>query len=155
MATRMALISGTTNYQDIEDKDLVIEAVFENMDLKKKIFAEIDSICKPDAILATNTSTLDVNEIARATRRPEKVVGLHFFSPANVMKLVEIVRGDRTSLEVLATSVDLAKRIRKTGVVAGVCFGFIGNRMMIEGFHREADQMLLEGYTGTDRSCNV
>ena len=78
MATRMALISGTTNYQDIEDKDLVIEAVFENMDLKKKIFAEIDSICKPDAILATNTSTLDVNEIARATRRPEKVVGLHF-----------------------------------------------------------------------------
>ena len=147
MATRMALISGTTNYQDIEDKDLVIEAVFENMDLKKKIFAEIDSICKPDAILATNTSTLDVNEIARATRRPEKVVGLHFFSPANVMKLVEIVRGDRTSLEVLATSVDLAKRIRKTGVVAGVCFGFIGNRMMIEGFHREADQMLLEGAT--------
>ncbi len=147
MATRMALISGTTNYQDIEDKDLVIEAVFENMDLKKKIFAEIDRICKPDAILATNTSTLDVNEIARATRRPEKVVGLHFFSPANVMKLVEIVRGDRTSLEVLATSVDLAKRIRKTGVVAGVCFGFIGNRMMIEGFHREADQMLLEGAT--------
>jgi 3-hydroxyacyl-CoA dehydrogenase len=117
------------------------------MDLKKKIFAEIDSICKPEAILATNTSTLDVNEIARATRRPEKVVGLHFFSPANVMKLVEIVRGDRTSLEVLATSVDLAKRIRKTGVVAGVCFGFIGNRMMIEGFHREADQMLLEGAT--------
>ncbi len=147
MAARMALISGTTNYQDIADKDLVIEAVFENMDLKKKIFAEIDGICKPDAILATNTSTLDVNEIAGVTGRPEKVVGLHFFSPANVMKLLEIVRGDKTSLEVLATSVDLAKRIRKTGVVAGVCFGFIGNRMMIEGFHREADQMLLEGAT--------
>ena len=114
------------------------------MDLKKKIFAEIDSICKPDAILATNTSILDVNEIARATRRPEKVVGLHFFSPANVMKLVEIVRGDRTSLEVLATSVDLAKRIRKTGV-AGVCFGFIGNRMMIEGFHRRRIRCCLRG----------
>ena len=147
MVARMALISGTTNYQDIADKDLVIEAVFENMDLKKKIFAKIDGICKPNAILATNTSTLDINKIAAVTGRPEQVVGLHFFSPANVMKLLEIVRADKTSLEVLATSVDLAKRIRKTGVVAGVCFGFIGNRMMVEGFHREADQMLLEGAT--------
>ena len=147
MAKCMGQISGTTNYQDIADKDLVIEAVFENMDLKKKIFSEIDGICKPGAILATNTSTLDIDQISSATSRPEQVVGLHFFSPANVMKLLEIVRAKKTSPEVLATSVDLAKKIRKIGVVAGVCFGFIGNRMMVEGFHREADQMLLEGAT--------
>jgi len=147
MAERMGLISSTTDYQDIADKDLVIEAIFENMDLKKKIFSQIDGICKPDAIMATNTSTLDIDEIASVTSRPEQVVGLHFFSPANIMKLLEIVRAEKTSTEVLATSVDLAKKIRKTGVVAGVCFGFIGNRMMVEGFHREADQMLLEGAT--------
>ena len=147
MAERMGLISSTTDYQDIADKDLVIEAIFENMDLKKKIFSQIDGICKPDAIMATNTSTLDIDEIASVTSRPEQVVGLHFFSPANIMKLLEIVRAEKTSPEVLATSVDLAKKIRKTGVVAGVCFGFIGNRMMVEGFHREADQMLLEGAT--------
>lgn len=145
MAERMSLINGSSDYNQIADKDVVIEAVFEDLELKKKVFAQIDGICKPGAIIATNTSTLDIDEIAAATSRPESVVGLHFFSPANVMKLLEIVRAKETSPEVLATAVDIGKKIRKVGVVAGVCFGFIGNRMMVEGFHREADQMLLEG----------
>ena len=145
VAERMSLIHGTTDYNEISDHDLVIEAVFEDFDLKKQIFSKLDEICKPEAILATNTSTLDVDAIALATQRPEQVVGLHFFSPANVMKLLEIVRAKKTSPQVLATSIALAKRLKKVGVVAGVCFGFIGNRMMIEGFYREADQMLLEG----------
>ena len=145
MVDRMALISGTTDYNAIAESDLVIEAVFEDIDLKKKVFKKIDGICKPEAIIATNTSTLNINQIAAVTKRPEKIIGLHFFSPANVMKLLEIVRAEKTSPEVLATAIDTAKRIKKFGVVAGVCFGFIGNRMMAEGFHREADQMLLEG----------
>ena len=145
MVDRMALISGTTDYNAIAESDLVIEAVFEDIDLKKKVFKKIDSICKPEAIIATNTSTLNIDQIAAVTKRPEKIIGLHFFSPANVMKLLEIVRAEKTSPEVLATAIDTAKRIKKFGVVAGVCFGFIGNRMMVEGFHREADQMLLEG----------
>ena len=145
MVDRMALISGTTDYNAIAESDLVIEAVFEDIDLKKKVFKKIDGICKPEAIIATNTSTLNINQIAAVTKRPEKIIGLHFFSPANVMKLLEIVRAEKTSPEVLATAIDTAKRIKKIGVVAGVCFGFIGNRMMAEGFHREADQMLLEG----------
>jgi len=145
MVDRMALISGTTDYNAIAESDLVIEAVFEDMDLKKKVFKKIDGICKPEAIIATNTSTLNIDHIAAVTKRPEKIIGLHFFSPANIMKLLEIVRAEKTSPEVLATAIDTAKRIKKIGVVAGVCFGFIGNRMMAEGFHREADQMLLEG----------
>ncbi len=145
MVDRMELVSGTTDYNAIAESDLVIEAVFEDIDLKKKVFKKIDGICKPEAIIATNTSTLNINQIAAVTKRPEKIIGLHFFSPANVMKLLEIVRAEKTSPEVLATAIDTAKRIKKFGVVAGVCFGFIGNRMMAEGFHREADQMLLEG----------
>ncbi len=145
MVDRMELISGTTDYNAIAESDLVIEAVFEDIDLKKKVFKKIDGICKPEAIIATNTSTLNINQIAAVTKRPERIIGLHFFSPANVMKLLEIVRAEKTSPEVLATAIDTAKRIKKIGVVAGVCFGFIGNRMMAEGFHREADQMLLEG----------
>jgi len=145
MVDRMALISGTTDYNAIAESDLVIEAVFEDIDLKKKVFKKIDGICKPEAIIATNTSTLNIDQIAAVTKRPEKIIGLHFFSPANVMKLLEIVRAEKTSPEVLATAIDTAKRIKKIGVVAGICFGFIGNRMMAEGFHREADQMLLEG----------
>ena len=145
MVDRMALISGTTDYNAIAESDLVIEAVFDDIDLKKKVFKKIDGICKPEAIIATNTSTLNIDQIAAVTKRPEKIIGLHFFSPANVMKLLEIVRAEKTSPEVLATAIDTAKRIKKFGVVAGVCFGFIGNRMMAEGFHREADQMLLEG----------
>jgi len=145
MVDRMELISGTTDYNSIAESDLVIEAVFEDIDLKKKVFKKIDGICKPEAIIATNTSTLNIDQIAAVTKRPEKIIGLHFFSPANVMKLLEIVRAEKTSPEVLATAIDTAKRIKKIGVVAGICFGFIGNRMMAEGFHREADQMLLEG----------
>ena len=145
MVDRTALISGTTDYNAIAESDLVIEAVFEDIDLKKKVFKKIDGICKPEAIIATNTSTLNIDHIAAVTKRPEKIIGLHFFSPANVMKLLEIVRAEKTSPEVLATAIDTAKRIKKIGVVSGVCFGFIGNRMMAEGFHREADQMLLEG----------
>ncbi len=141
---RMGLISGSTDYADLAQADLVIEAVFENMALKKQVFGELDRVCKAGAILASNTSTLDVDEIAAATSRPEFVLGMHFFSPANVMRLLEIVRGEKTSAEVLATVVKLAKTIRKTGVVSGVCFGFIGNRML-EGYAREVGFMLLEG----------
>jgi 3-hydroxyacyl-CoA dehydrogenase len=144
---RMGLIRGSTAYADLADADLVLEAVFEDFELKKKIFAEMDRLAKPGAILATNTSTLDIGALARETKQPSSVIGLHFFSPANVMRLLEIVRTPQTAPEVLATAVDLAKRIRKIGVVVGVCFGFVGNRMMIEGYHREADRLLLEGAT--------
>jgi 3-hydroxyacyl-CoA dehydrogenase len=140
------LISGSLDYGDLKDADLVIEAVFENMDVKKQVFAGLDDICKPGAILATNTSTLDVDEIAASTRRPQDVIGLHFFSPANVMRLLEIVRGAKTADDVLATAVGMAKTINKIGVVSGVCYGFIGNRML-EGYLREASMMLLEGAT--------
>ena len=141
---RMALISGGTDYALLGQADLIIEAVFEDMALKKQVFAELDRVCKPGAILASNTSTLDVDEIAAATKRPHTVLGMHFFSPANVMRLLEIVRGEKTSAEVLATVVKLARTIRKVGVVSGVCFGFIGNRML-EGYAREVGLMLLEG----------
>ena len=137
-------ISGTTDYAALADMDLVIEAVFEKMEVKKQVFETLDKVVKPVAILATNTSYLDVNEIAAATQRPEDVLGLHFFSPANVMKLLEIVRGQKTAPDVLATVTSLAKRIGKVGVVSGVCFGFIGNRML-QGYAREAGLMLLEG----------
>ena len=126
------------------DCDLIIEAVFENMALKKEIFEKLDGVAKPGAILATNTSTLDVDEIASATGRPEDVLGLHFFSPANIMRLLEVVRGKHTSDQVLATCMKLGKTIGKVAVVSGVCYGFIGNRML-EGYGREAGFLHLEG----------
>lgn len=144
MDERLARISGSVDYADISDADLVIEAVFENMALKKEIFKKLDLVCKPEAILATNTSTLDVDLIAAQTSRPENVIGLHFFSPANVMRLLEIVRGAKTSPDVLATCLSMAKTIGKVGAVSGVCYGFIGNRML-EGYARENGFMLLEG----------
>ncbi|MCH7911200.1 MAG: enoyl-CoA hydratase/isomerase family protein, partial [Candidatus Hydrogenedentes bacterium] len=144
MEKRMALITMTLKYEDFADVDMVIEAVFEEMDIKKEVFAKLNDVCKPEAILATNTSTLDVDEIASATDRPEKVVGTHFFSPANVMKLLEVVRGAKTSKETLATTMAVTKAIRKVGVVVGVCDGFVGNRM-IHGYGREATFLLEEG----------
>ena len=130
MAKRMGLISGATDYAAIADADIVIEAVFEDMNLKKKIFAELDKVCKPDAILASNTSSLDIDEIAAATKRPDKVVGTHFFSPANVMKLLENVRTERASSETIATVMQLSKTLGKVGVLVGVGDGFVGNRML-------------------------
>ena len=127
---RMGRITSSLEMDDLADCDLIIEAVFEDMGIKKVIFARLDAIAKPGAILASNTSGLDVNEIASATKRPEAVIGLHFFSPANVMKLVEIVRGEKTSESVLATSMDIARKIGKVAVVVGVCPGFVGNRML-------------------------
>jgi len=140
----MELIQPTLSYDALKDVDLVVEAVFEEMELKKVVFGKLDKACKPDALLATNTSTLDVNEIAAATARPENVIGLHFFSPANIMKLLEIVRGSRTSKETIATSIALAKKIRKVGVLVGVCDGFVANRMLA-GYIREASFLLEEG----------
>jgi len=142
--TRMGLLTPSLDMGSLSDADIIIEAVFENMDVKKDIFTRLDAIAKPGAILATNTSTLDVNEIAAVTSRPESVVGLHFFSPANVMKLLEIVRADRTSDTVLATSMALARRIKKVGVVVGVCDGFVGNRM-VHRYGEEARQLVEEG----------
>ena len=141
---RMALISGTLSMDEVTEADIVVEAVFENMDLKKEIFARLDRICTPETIMATNTSYLDVNAIAAVTSRPENVLGLHFFSPANVMRLLEIVRAEKTSKTVLATSLSLAKRINKLPVVVGVCYGFAGNRMFAQR-KREADALILEG----------
>ncbi len=141
---RMSLITGSLSLDDLADVDLVIEAVFENMDLKKEIFTKLDGICKQDAILATNTSYLDVNEIAAVTKRPESVIGLHFFSPANVMRLLEVVRGEKTSKSVLATSMAIGKKIKKVAVVVGVCFGFAGNRMFTKRT-QESNQAVLEG----------
>lgn len=127
---RMGLLQGSLSRDALADCDLVIEAVFEDMGVKKEIFSDLDRICKPGAILATNTSALDINEIASVVKRPQDVIGLHFFSPANVMKLLEIVRARHTSDEVVATSMDLAKKIGKVAVLAGVCPGFIGNRIL-------------------------
>jgi 3-hydroxyacyl-CoA dehydrogenase len=140
----VSLISGTTDYADLGDADIVIEAVFEDMSLKKKIFAELDNVCKPEAILASNTSSLDINEIATATNRPDRVCGTHFFSPANVMKLMENVRTDKSSKETIATIMSLAKKLRKTGVLVGVGDGFVGNRMLHIAA-RIAEFMLEEG----------
>jgi 3-hydroxyacyl-CoA dehydrogenase len=141
---RMKLLKPTLSYDDLRSADLVIEAVFEEMGVKETVFRKLDEIAKPGAILATNTSTLDVNRIAAATKRPEDVVGMHFFSPANVMKLLEVVRGTRTAKDVLATVMQVAKKIRKTAVVSGVCDGFIGNRM-VEQYLRQALFLLEEG----------
>jgi 3-hydroxyacyl-CoA dehydrogenase len=142
----MALLSTTLKYEDIKDADLVIEAVFEEMGVKEKVFNTLDEVMKPGAILASNTSTLDVDKIASFTKRPQDVVGMHFFSPANVMKLLEVVRGEKTAKDVLATVMSVAKKIRKTAVVSGVCDGFIGNRM-IEQYSRQAGYLLDEGCT--------
>ena len=143
---RMALIKPSLNLADLADVDIVIEAVFENMDIKKEIFQKLDGICKQGAILATNTSALDINAIAAMTKRPEYVIGTHFFSPANVMKLVEVVRGAKTAKNVIATAMALSKRINKIAVLAGVCHGFIGNRML---FARttQSSRIILEGAT--------
>jgi 3-hydroxyacyl-CoA dehydrogenase len=144
MDGRMFLIGGATDYAQLEDADIAIEAVFEDMDLKKRIFAELDKACKPGAILATNTSTLDVNEIAAATSRPEAVIGTHFFSPANVMRLMENVRGAKTSPETIASVMALTKRLGKVGALVGVCDGFVGNRMLY-AYTRQANFLLEEG----------
>ena len=141
---RVALLQGSTALSSVSESDLVVEAVFEEMAVKKAIFLELDSVAKPSAILATNTSTLDVNEIASVTKRPEQVIGLHFFSPANVMQLLEVVRADKTSKEVVATSMSLAKKIKKIPVCVGVCDGFVGNRM-IHTYLREAEYLIEEG----------
>ena len=141
---RMGLLTGTLELEKLADCDLIIEAVFENMDVKKEVFGKLDRIAKQGAILASNTSYLNVNEIASATQRPEWVIGLHFFSPANVMRLLEVVRGDKTSKQVIATSMQLAKKIKKVAVLVGVCHGFVGNRMLAAR-QAQAQAMLMEG----------
>ncbi len=141
---RYSLIKPSLTYDDINNTDLVVEAVFEDMEVKRVVFGNLDKYMKKGAILATNTSTLDVDKIAAFTKRPEDVIGMHFFSPANVMRLLEVVRGEKTAKDVLATTMKIAKRIRKTAVVSGVCDGFIGNRM-IEQYSRQATFMLDEG----------
>lgn len=141
---RMNLISGDVSINSLAEKDLIIEAVFENMDLKKEIFSKLNNVAKKGAILATNTSGLDINEIASTTDSPENVIGLHFFSPANVMKLLEIVRGEKTSNEVIATSMTMAKSIGKVAALVGVCPGFVGNRILAQR-QREANKLILEG----------
>ncbi len=141
---RMSLLTGTLDHADLADCDLALEAVFESMEIKRAVCAKLGAVCKPGAIIATNTSTLDVDALAAVTGRAADVVGMHFFSPANVMRLVEVVRGAATAPQVLATAMTLAKRLRKVAVVSGVCYGFIGNRML-EPYLREAEFLLLEG----------
>jgi len=141
---RMALLTGTTDFGAVKDADIVIEAVFEEMPVKKEVFAKLDAVAKPDAVLATNTSTLDVNEIASATKRPESVIGMHFFSPANVMRLLENVRGAKSSKTTIATAMAVGRRINKVPVLVGVCYGFVGNRMLHQrGI--QAEKLILEG----------
>ena len=143
---RQLLISGTTSYDDLADVDLVIEAVFENLNVKKQVFKQLDKVCKPGAILASNTSYLDIDAMAAATSRPEDVIGLHFFSPANVMKLLEVIQAKKTAKDVVATTMKLAKRIGKNPVLAQVCHGFIGNRMLAR-YINQAQQWLISGST--------
>ncbi len=145
-ARRMGFIKGSLRYEDLGQADVIIEAVFESMDLKKQIIGRVSAVAKEGALIATNTSTLDIDEIAKASDSPEDVIGLHFFSPANVMPLLEVVRGQATSPAVIRTAMELAKSLRKTPVLARVCYGFIGNRMM-EGYAREALRLTLEGAT--------
>jgi len=144
MDKRMGLLTGVQSYDDLKDVDIIVEAVFEQMDVKKDVFRKLDAVAKPGAILATNTSTLDIDEIAAVTSRPQDVIGLHFFSPANVMRLLEIVRGANTAKDVIATSMKLARTIKKVGVLVGVCDGFVGNRM-VHAYFREAGYLLEEG----------
>ena len=145
-ARRMALIAGSLDYGAVRDADVIVEAVFESPELKKQILAKLDAVAKPGAVLATNTSTLDIEDLATAVTRPQDVIGMHFFSPANVMPLLEVVRTSQTAPDVIRTVMDLARPLRKTPVLAKVCYGFIGNRMM-EGYAREAERMVLEGAT--------
>ncbi|MCY7271920.1 MAG: enoyl-CoA hydratase/isomerase family protein, partial [Sphingomonas bacterium] len=142
----MGLLNPTLDFDALADCDLIIEAVYENMDVKKEIFGRLDKIAKPGAILASNTSYLNIDEIAASTSRPQDVVGLHFFSPANVMKLLEVVRGAKTAPDVLVTAMQVAKKIKKVAVVAGVCYGFIGNRMLMPR-QLQAEALLMEGAT--------
>ena len=142
--TRMGRFTPTLDLSALADCDLIIEAVFENMEIKKEVFGKLDAIAKPGAILATNTSYLDVDQIAAMTKRPEDVIGMHFFSPANVMRLLEVVRGEKTAKDVIATAMGLAKTIGKVGVLVGVCHGFVGNRMLAQR-QREANKLILEG----------
>ncbi|MBV8936060.1 MAG: enoyl-CoA hydratase/isomerase family protein, partial [Alphaproteobacteria bacterium] len=144
MERRMGLITGVTELEAVTEADVVVEAVFEEMDVKKRVFANLDRVAKSEALLATNTSTLDVDQIARATARPESVLGMHFFSPANVMRLLEIVRGAQTSFSALATAITLARRLGKVPVTVGVCYGFVGNRMLARR-SVETERLLLEG----------
>jgi 3-hydroxyacyl-CoA dehydrogenase len=141
---RMSLIQGTLDFNKLSKPDLIIEAVFENMEIKKDVFGRLDKVAKPGAILASNTSYLNVDEIGSVTSRPESVIGMHFFSPANVMKLLEVVRAEKASKEVVATAVKLAPKIGKIGVLVGVCYGFVGNRMLAER-QREANRLVEEG----------
>jgi 3-hydroxyacyl-CoA dehydrogenase len=141
---RMGLITGTTDFKAAADADMVVEAVFEEMPVKKEVFAKLDAICKADAVLATNTSTLDVDEIASATKRPESVIGTHFFSPANVMRLLENVRGQKSSKTTIATAMTIGRRIGKVPVLVGVCYGFVGNRMLHQR-GLQAEKLILEG----------
>ena len=141
---RMGLIQGTTDFNALADADLVVEAVFEEMPIKKDVFARLDKVAKASAVLATNTSTLDVDEIAAATRRPESVVGMHFFSPANVMRLLEVVRGEKSAKPVIATAMAIGRRINKVPVLVGVCHGFVGNRMLHQR-GKQSERLLLEG----------
>jgi 3-hydroxyacyl-CoA dehydrogenase len=143
-ARRMALLTGSLDYKDFADCDLVIEAVFENLEIKKQVAERLGQVCKPGAIIASNTSTLDVDILAKASGREADFLGMHFFSPANVMRLLEIVRGAQTAPEVLGTIVDLARTIGKVAVVSGVCYGFIGNRML-ESYLRESEFLMMEG----------
>lgn len=143
-ADRLALIEGSTDYTDLKDVDLVIEAVFENTEVKKEVFAKLDSVCKQGAVLASNTSYQDIDRIAAATTRPQDVIGLHFFSPANVMKLLEVVRGEKTADDVIAMAMKLAKTVKKVPVLSGNCYGFIGNRML-RHYGRETQLCLIEG----------
>jgi 3-hydroxyacyl-CoA dehydrogenase len=145
-AQRMSLITPSLRYEDLAPADVIIEAVFEDMKLKQDVFRKLEAVAKASAVLGTNTSTLDINDIAKVTKRPNDVIGLHFFSPANVMPLLEVVRTDDTSAAIVKTVMELAKPLRKTPVLAKVCYGFIGNRMM-EGYAREAGRMTLEGAT--------
>jgi 3-hydroxyacyl-CoA dehydrogenase len=142
--TRMGRFTPTLDLSALADCDLIIEAVFENMEIKKEVFGKLDAIAKPGAILATNTSYLDVDQIAAMTKRPEDVIGMHFFSPANVMRLLEVVRGEKTAKDVIANAMGLAKTIGKVGVLVGVCHGFVGNRMLAQR-QREANKLILEG----------
>jgi 3-hydroxyacyl-CoA dehydrogenase len=144
LEARMALLQPSLSYNDIGNADLVIEAVFEDIGVKEQVFKQLDQVMKPGAILASNTSTLDLNRIAAFTRRPQDVVGLHFFSPANIMRLLEVVRAEQTAKEVLATVMQLAKKIKKVAVVSGVCDGFIGNRML-KYYRNQTNQLLEEG----------
>ena len=146
MEARLKLVEGVTDYAALADVDVVVEAVFEEMGVKQQVFEQLDAVCKPGAILASNTSSLDLNAIAAFTKRPEDVVGLHFFSPANVMRLLEVVRGEKTSNEVLATAMAIGKKLKKVSVVVGVCDGFVGNRMVFQ-YGREAEFLLEEGAT--------